>query len=287
MKWVMAVLVASLIVACDDGGPPAASVEMATDLGILPTSPTIRGRDGGYSARVFGHSVWLYGDTILAAPDEAGETWHNNSLSFTLDVDATDGITRFSEWPDSVGAPRPFVRRTAAERAFNREHAHTDQAQWVLWPSALVDDPARSRVLIFYGKLLTYPGPFNFHGHGSSIALWSALDAEPERPVVAPATPHPTILFSGDEPRPNEGAVVLDDRLYAYDCRGVHMACVIARAPLAAALDRAAWRFWNGSAWTASWRDAVRCDACQRHPERALQSLPRKLRCVLQPTAIE
>ena len=47
----------------------------------MAMSPLVRARDGGYSGSVWGHSVWVFGDTVLAAPDEDGLTWHHNSFS--------------------------------------------------------------------------------------------------------------------------------------------------------------------------------------------------------------
>ena len=80
-----------VMLACQ-GDPPASDVVESVDLGPLETSDTIRGRDGGYSGGVFGRSVWLYGDTVLAISDESGETWHNSSMSFTDDFDPRDGV---------------------------------------------------------------------------------------------------------------------------------------------------------------------------------------------------
>jgi hypothetical protein len=49
------------------GPPPELSVVKVSDLGPIPTNRDILGRDGGYSALFQGHSVWLYGDTLLIA----------------------------------------------------------------------------------------------------------------------------------------------------------------------------------------------------------------------------
>ena len=253
----LAIFVALFTACDDDGGPPAVRVESVRDMGPLETSAAIRGRDGGYSAAVFGRSVWLYGDTILATPDASGGTWHNSSMSFTGDFDAADGVTGFRELRDSVGAPRLFLQPTDAEAVFNAEHATTDQARWVLWPGAVVDDPARNRALVFYVKVLAYPGPFNFQGVGASLAVWTDLTRSPERPTVMPGRPDPRLLFGPGEPALGEGAVVVDDLLYAFDCRGADKACIVARVPLADALDRSAWRFFDGDDWTSAWQQAA------------------------------
>ncbi len=64
------VLTVGLVGCIDPAGPaPDVSVIRATDLGALPKSSDIVGRDGGYSGLFQGHVVWIYGDTFLAAPD--------------------------------------------------------------------------------------------------------------------------------------------------------------------------------------------------------------------------
>jgi hypothetical protein len=65
---ILAIVLASCRNPClEDGPQPGFSIVSATDLGVLETTPSIRGRDGGYSATFSGRSVWLYGDTILAS----------------------------------------------------------------------------------------------------------------------------------------------------------------------------------------------------------------------------
>ena len=258
-----AVAVSAWLFAACQNDPPAARVIESVDLGPLETSDTIRGRDGGYSGHVFGRSVWLYGDTILSVPDEDGETWHNSSMSFTEDFDARDGLSGFAERNDTVGAPRLFLERTLDEERFNTEHATTDQGKWVLWPGAVVSDPDRNRALVFYLKVLAYPGAFNFEVVGTSIAVWTSLDDVPERRILSAGSRYPTLLFSGDEPQIAAGGVVVSGLLHAYACTGTSKDCVLARAPLSQALERSAWRFWNGAGWTEDWRDA--CGVMNAH----------------------
>ncbi|MEZ4363216.1 MAG: DUF4185 domain-containing protein [Kofleriaceae bacterium] len=245
----------ALAAAC---GEPAVEIHVrdALELGAVETSATIRGRDGGYSGRLFGHSVWLYGDTILAHPDEAGETWHNSSMSFTEDQVAADGVGGFAEVEDAVGAPRPLLLLTEEERSFNEAHAATDRAKWILWPSALVSDPERSRGLVFYLKVLSYPGAFRFKAHGASLAVLTDLSLSPERPLLGQGTAS-TLLFGEGEPMLGAGAVVVDDVLYAYDCSGSGKQCIVGRVKLADALTRSAWRFWSGADWVSAWRQAT------------------------------
>ena len=85
--------------ACDQGPPPSAEVVSASEIGLLPMNPEIQGRDGGYSVRAWGRSIFLFGDTVLTVPDDDGATWHHNSFSLAADLDATGGIATSSPRP--------------------------------------------------------------------------------------------------------------------------------------------------------------------------------------------
>ena len=145
---------------------PAAEVEVvgARDLGALEVTDAIRGRDGGYSVLAWERSVWAYGDSILAFEGEDGSAWRNNTASWTADRDAADGVTGFSERVDGLGAPIELLPRTAEEAEFNAAHDGGDPnyeepcgARKMLWPGAMVDDPARGRVLVLYSMFYGEP----------------------------------------------------------------------------------------------------------------------------------
>ncbi len=168
----------------------------ATDLGPLRQSPVVRGRDGGPSLRAHGRSVWLFGDTTLQRANADGQTWLNDSWSFTEQTSAAAGIT-LSDRLDAAGGLSEFFPLTPEERAFNVAHRGDPCAEapcgarWAFWPGAGVVDPSTGRALIFYGKVRAAPGDFNFHAVGHSLATWDAFDRPPVRPVVAPGPPNP------------------------------------------------------------------------------------------------
>ena len=264
---VMLACVMPLAAGCGgDGGPQASLAVMgAADIGQLETSPIIRGRDGGYSGRFEGHSVWLYGDTALEAPDAQGRTWLNNSWSYTDDTDAADGVTGFLERPDSAQAPQEFFPLTDEERQYNDAHYGDPCAQepcgarWAMWPGSLVYDAEGARALVFYGKIHAAPGDFNFYGVGHSLAVWSRFEDAPVRPVVRAQAAEPTLLFQDDEPAFGSGAFIAEGYLYAYACEldGFDKPCKLARVLPAQALQRDAWSFFaGGGAWSADVRDA-------------------------------
>lgn len=242
----------------------------ATELGVLPQSAKIQGRDGGSSGLVWGHSVWTFGDTVLSQDDQEGTNWHHNSFSLTDDRDAADGIAGFAERLDSAGAPRYLLAPTPDEAAFNADHRGDSckvppcGARFAVWPGAPVWDAARSRALLFYALIYAEPGDFNFHGVGQSVALWREFSTEPERPVLTPSAEHPTLLFAEGEPPWGTAAVIDSDgdgdgngggQLFAFACDsdhdGLSPPCYLGRVAPERVTERSAWRFWNGADWSA------------------------------------
>ncbi len=234
----------------------------AEPLGIMAQTATIQGRDGGQSGLVFGHSVWTFGDTVLNQPDAEGVTWHQNSWSYTDDRVARDGLSGFTERVDAVGAPTYFIAPTDDEAAYNAAHYGSPcakdpcGARWAAWPGQPLWDAAGGRALVFYGLVHAAPGDFNFHGVGQGIAVWTDFAAAPQRPVASPGAAHPTLLFGEGEPPWGDAALIEDGTLYSFACEtdtgGLSPPCSLARVPTAQALDRQAWRFYDGSGWSSS-----------------------------------
>lgn len=219
------------------------------------------------SARVWGRSVWCFGDTVLEVPDVEGETWHHNSFSFTSDFDASDGIEPFEERTDDAGAPQYFVAPTPDEADFNRKHrgdpceVEPCGARFAVWPGTMIYDEPRDRVLVFYGLIYAEPGDFNFRGVGQSVAVWSAFESVPERPELTPGAEHPSLLFAEGEPPWGTAATVVGQDAFVLACSsdedGFEPPCRLARVGLADILDRSRWRFYDGGEWTAEMADAA------------------------------
>lgn len=238
-------------------------LEQAKEMGLLETTTAVKGRDGGYSGLVFGRSVWLYGDTILSLEGEDGSSWRHNSWSFTTDTNAADGLGPFEERVDDLGAPRPFFAGTAEERAFNAAHAGEDcedpcGARRALWPGALIWDAEGSRALVFYHKIYGEPGPWNFYGLGSGVAIWTDFEESPVRPEPKVIDGEPTLLFSADEGSFGAAALIHDGFLYAYACDGgLDKPCLLGRVPPGEVEDRSAWKFYaDDGTWIENVADA-------------------------------
>lgn len=251
-------------------GPPGLTVVSATDLGSIPSSPDILGRDGGYSTLFDGNSVWLYGDTFLARPNVQDFTLISDSWSYTSDLNAQDGITGFQQPADSTGAPTMILPETAAEQAFNSAHnsnncqAQPCGARWALWPMSITVNPATNQALIFYQLVSAQPGNFNFQGVGESVATWQSLTSEPQRPNFNPpiVSGHPDLLFNQDEPSFGSASLLSGGMLYVYGCgvptSGLDKGCRLARVDPAQAQNRNAWTFYAGDgSWSSSDSDAL------------------------------
>ncbi len=208
----------------------------------------------------------MYGDSVTTEAGTYPNNWRNNTMSWTDDLDASDGVTDFVQPLDTDGAPREFFPRTDDEQAFNVEHLdHGDGtcdatdgepcgARWAIWGSGPVEDIERGRALLTYGKVHAAPGEFNFSILGTSLAVWSDFETAPVRPLVDGTLDDPRLLFDASE---GEFAIPVAHAgdLYLFSCSGQGAAehgCRLARAPLDHVLKRSAWQFRGQGKWVAS-----------------------------------
>ena len=258
----------SLTTACspsDAGREPAELKVVSVEaLGAVQQDAELLGRDGGYTATRQGQTVWVFGDSVFTVPNANGDTFISNTWSLTNDTNAGDGIDLSTVGRDEAGRPVELFPYTEQERQFNRLHAGENcieppcQQRVALWPAAVIDDPDRSRNLVFYNKIAASPGAFNFQGSGQSIAVWPYDTARPYRPVVNEQSDSPTILFPVGERAWGNAAMVIDDTIYAFACTRDETVkpCRLARVPLANALEPESWEYFNGRPDVAGWNSS-------------------------------
>jgi hypothetical protein len=242
------------------------SVVEVRDLGLMEAPPEMLGRDGGVSGAFFGRSVWVYGDGVAAQAGSYPNTWRNNSMSWTSDLDASDGLSGLVQPVDGLGAAKEFFPRTPEEQAFNEAHLDDGDceaacgARKAVWGGAPVEDG--DRAWLSYAVIHAEPGEWNFYPEGQSLAVWSrdAFDAGPERPPAIGARAPAELLFdSAAEGEFGPGLYVEGGQLGMYSCSGgpwQDHRCRLGRAPVERALERDAWRFWDGRGWSAEVTDA-------------------------------
>ena len=232
-----------------DGAPPVPPIASVTDLGVVQQDKLVQCRDGTYSARVGHRAVWTFGDTCLRRAGVDGR-FIDNSLAWNTDFDASGGLALDHDRKDIDGVPARFIPFTDNELAYNE--AHPD-GQVALWPGNLVDDAGRQRVLVFYGAILRGDNGA-FTPIGAGIAVADPRFTSVYRPLENPKKKafDPTYLWNGAEQAYTAGSVVVGDMLYAYGGEAVGLATHVhvARVPLAQALDKASWTYWNGSGWS-------------------------------------
>jgi len=245
--------------------PPIPPVLSVTSLGTVVQNPDILGRDGTFSALVGGVSLWTFGDTPLSVPGQEGNYWDDNSLSWTTNLDASQGITLNHDLLDSTGAPAEYLPYLPWERKYNDEHDknHCTEnpcgAEFAMWDGPVVPDPARNRVLFFYYELWRSPTKSGWTTVGSGIAVGSP-DRKITRPIENPGSQTPTLMWGPNDLAYNSGALAVGDTLYGYGCVGgfLVMNCQVARVPLADALDKTQWTYYAGNGnWSTNPADGV------------------------------
>jgi hypothetical protein len=244
--------------------PPAATVASAAEVGTLTQSPRIVGRDGPASTVAWGHAVWTFGDTFLSVVDDEGTNFVSNTLatSQTELPTADAGSLALADRLDDAGAPDQFLQPTTDEEAYDLAHRSLPDGgcsespcggRWATWPATTVFDPTDGgTALTFYSLITAAPGNFNFSGVGQSIAVWRDFNDFPTRPEPGGCPPSPTLLFCADEPAFGVFAAEVDGGLFAFGCSrsGLSFPCQLGTVPFARALERSAWSYWDGKAWS-------------------------------------
>ena len=246
--------------------PPIPKVISVTSLGTVTQNPVIYGRDGTFSALINGKSVWTFGDTPMSVAGVLGNFWDDNSLSWTTNLDASQGINLNHDMLDTTGAPAEFLPYLPWERQYNYAHDknHCTQtpcgAEYAMWDGPVINDPARNRVLFYYYELYRgAPGMSGWETLGSGIAVYTPGKGI-VRPIESPGSKYPTLLWGPTAQEYNSGALVVDDILYSYGCVGGFLVdnCMVAQVPLANALDITQWTYYAGSnTWSTNPSDAV------------------------------
>lgn len=253
------------------GSPSQLKVLSATDLGTLPTSPDIVGRDEAYSTAFQGYSVWLYGDTALQNNDASGRNFISNTWSYTTNLNASGGIGGFQERLDSTGSPTMILQETPAEHSFNIAHYWNNCSsndplcgyRWAIWPSSITVDPVSNQAYVFY--TVQYVDNFGvFQGWGASVAPWQNFNQLPQRPSFNPAvvSDHPDLMFGQSEPSFGSASLIINGMMYVYGCgedtNGLDKGCRIGRVNPATILDKGTWTFYTGNGqWSSSDVNAV------------------------------
>ncbi len=251
------------------GPPPIPPVLSVTDLGNVQQNPVINGRDGIMSGEFRGTSYWTFGDTSMSVPGAGGDNWSDNTLSWTTDLDASDGITLSNDLLDSTGAPTEYLPWTKQEQQYNYTHdsshctASPCGAELALWSGPVIPDEPRNRILLPYIEIWRIVGQSGWKTMGGGIAVWNnpgQAGSKVVRPIENPGTSMPTLMWGPSDVEFNNGWVGLGPILYTYGCHPGFLVqyCQVARVPYAYATDKTHWTYYAGSGvWSTNPADAV------------------------------
>jgi hypothetical protein len=236
-------------------------------MGIVRQNPLIYGRDGTFSAKIGGRSYWTFNDTSMRADNIDGHNFISNTLSWTDSFNASNGIYLNHDHLDKTGVPIEYMPFTAVEQQFNYIHdpnhctatpASTCGEDYAIWPAPLVPIPGTTAAYQFYNKVFRGGGIVGFQVLGAGIAI--ELGGKFYRPVEAPGTSEPTLMWQGNETLYTGGALVENDLLYAIGCQAGFLVenCYIARVPIFEVLNKQSWRYYaGGDTWSAAPNAAV------------------------------
>jgi Domain of unknown function (DUF4185) len=255
MKPALVTLLVVVTLACGGSSPATTAstptttrrtLEIASvrELGPVGAPTSVSARDGGAASVVGGRWLWTFGDTLFSPASADG----TNLRSSTAALAELLSPLAVSEPLDSKGAPLPLLPFDAQEQAYNNSTGRPDQ-RVALWPTGVVTDGAAGWVL--YLKLRVNPGVLNYEFIGTGLAH---IDAG--RTV---ALREPGLLFNVPEPLFGHAALI-GDTVYLYGAlqpQTIAQANAVARVPLAQIRTRAAYRFWDGTAWVDDSRRAV------------------------------
>ncbi len=216
---------------------PTLEISSTRDIGILSSPPSVGARDVGASVLVGRCILWLFGDTLFNPQSVDG----TNGRSSTAGLADPNSPFSLFEKLDANGAPYDFLIFTEEEKNYNQNPDYPN-TRYALWVESAVDAGDGS-ALIFYSKVKVGPDPFEYTAVGTGIARVTAGSTVAERDAE--------LLFNEAE-IPFSSAFVHDDHAYLYGCKQtkvLHSSCYVARALLAAARNRSAYEFWNGTTW--------------------------------------
>lgn len=234
---------------------PEVEVVAVTDYGPLETPTGVQSRERGHSTGFGDRSVWVFGDTILT------DGWRDNSMVWTTDLVAADGLAGFFG-PIDHGE---LFTETPYEAAYNADHAGLDCAEApcgareVVWPQAVVTDPAGERMIVFTLKNHGEPDLRTLQSRGVGVATWTAVDQAPVRLETSGVRNDPTLLFGPQEPMFGDAAAIgPDGLLYVWgreedDGRKRE---VLARVFPEDVGNRDLWIYWDGQDWSHTLGDA-------------------------------
>lgn len=226
----------------------------------LPLGAAVKGRDGGLSFSFAGEKVFTYGDTVLSQPNSEGLTWVSNTMYHTSATLTETGFATGYNYKTFGKPANQWIPWTPAEESYSS----TPLKRVGFWPTSQFRDPITGKQYLWYFKLTVEGTTMTAVGMG--ITEVTSLKAPTKRFISRPGMAEDTLMFLDSEGQwGNCMSLAAGGYLYAYYVnsgggdRGWGR-IYVARASFDDGpdigntpdfLERANWRFWNGSAWVA------------------------------------
>lgn len=190
------VLVGGCVVDLGEEAPLARRAGEVVGDCVVPVPAAFAGLGAPVSVELAGASLWLWGETQLAAPGPGGETILPNAAAVVRSVEGACGGD-LELVVDAAGAPAPFIPLTAEEDEANR--TRTDGRRVVL--EARGGFGMMGRAYVYYAKLLRGPGLFDEELLGVGLCTADAPGATSvcERATPAIDPDEPTLMWIGAE----------------------------------------------------------------------------------------
>lgn len=119
---------------------------------------------------------------------------------------------------------------------------------------------ADGRVVVFYNRMVTLD-TMSWQQLGSGVATFTPDPSAPIGSAPLLATRLADDVFSLSEPAFGQAAAYQDGDVYAVGCeRTTKPRCYLGRVPTASITSRAAWRFFDGTTWSADLATAAPID---------------------------
>jgi hypothetical protein len=180
--------------------------------------------------------LWFFSSTFLKS--------QHNEFGWCSSTAALGSLTNplvVTHTLDANGIPQQFLSFITEEKTYNNAGQDTCYG---LFPRSAIDMDDGT-TLIFYEKVKVNPTDmWKWERIGAGLARMSANNIT--------ATREPELLFAGPGFVFGQVALKQGADLYLYGCRGtifVVVECAVARAPLAQANKRTAYRVWDGAQW--------------------------------------
>ncbi len=242
-------------IALPHGSLPAVALRPPPD---APAKLVATSRDCGFSVELSdGAALWVFCDTA----DTPLSYFRNSTAALAF----PDAPTTMREPTDGAGRPYQLVTIDPADDPCVGEHAGEEAVEWPTAGARVPGPGGTDRVLISFQVFCfkSTPGvpPTLADYTGMQVGMAELLyDPDDPNPLDAPLVA--TVLDPAMWPieYDTNGKIVTfgnaivtgdDGYLYSYRC-GYFLGCQVARAPVAAAADPAAYTYWTGLLWQAT-----------------------------------